>query len=242
MRDRKDSDQKMSPDEKREYFVEELTKGLTNTFYANSRRYPDFFSSLTGKKYSIKQPELTEEVIEATSKYNLPQHQITISQWIKNTKDVNAVDENGNTLLHHAAITGKANLIEWFINKNLSIDAINGKSQSPLIAAIERAIEIKTDNPQLRQKLFATIEKLLSLGAKNVPSCDDESKFMKLSAMRTAVRGNDLELVKILVTHGVECREDDHHMSFLWQTGALTNNELADFLSQHDRTTFRNVG
>jgi hypothetical protein len=157
--------------------------------------------------YAIE-PTLPKSVIDAVRMYHDPSHQKTIKDWIETSKDKNATDKYGNTLLHYAADKPSIGLVNWFIKKGLNIDALNLNGESPLLVAIRQAAQHKFFHPQRqpqktqsylkeRDKFIQVIRAFIQNKAKlavrggylNTPK----------TALRTAMFENDIDLMRLLV-------------------------------------------
>ena len=73
---------------------------------------------------------------------------------------MNNRDENGRSVLHWAASSGQKQLVQWLIEHNVEIDALDDSRWTPLIIASSAGHE-------------AVVKLLLSAGA-NVNKCTDQ--------------------------------------------------------------------
>lgn len=77
--------------------------------------------------------------------------------------DVNAVDHEGNTALHHAAARGDNEMIEYLVSKGADVTRVNRSGQT--------TADMANGPVQRIQPFPATIELLVKLGAKNNNKC-----------------------------------------------------------------------
>ena len=77
--------------------------------------------------------------------------------------DVNAVDYEGNTVIHHAASRGDTGMIKYLVSKGADVTRVNRAGQT--------TIDLANGPVQRVQPFPETIEYLSSLGAKNNHKC-----------------------------------------------------------------------
>lgn len=177
------------------HFAQKLSEGLVQ---AESKGidleagFARLFSSLETPKAKARLPEA---VIEAIKDYTQESQKETLRVFMKQYKGNLAfvLDNEGNSILHHAAMAGRPTLVAFFLEKGMKIDAENKRGDSPLILAT-RTIASTKDQDQ-RLKLLTTLRLLTSKGAKNV--VPDINHPCPKAAMAEAV--HDLEALKLLV-------------------------------------------
>ena len=176
----------------------------------------------------------------AIAQFNSSEHQQIVSKWVKETSDINAINAEGNTILHLAVASAKKNLVKWILSRQgIDIDARNEKGNSPLIVAIGLACTNKS-NDELRNRLIEIIQELLKSGAKNVP---DQKAILIKSALGSASLYGDLPIVKMLVKHGFNHNEGDVMSPLAYAEGVVKhrNEELIAYLKElgaQNSTTF----
>jgi len=77
--------------------------------------------------------------------------------------DVNALDYEGNTVVHHAASRGDTEMIKYLVAKGADVTRVNRAGQT--------TIDLANGPVQRVQPYPETIEYLASLGAKNNHKC-----------------------------------------------------------------------
>jgi ankyrin repeat protein len=164
---------------------------------------PDFFAKLFDPKNVPKEPTLPANVIEAVKQYKLKQHQIDLSNWLKQASDKSQVDADGNTLAHLAALAGHVTVFTYVVGKGVNPGVLNKKGSNTLIALIEQLPKI-THLPKTRAGYLACIAKCLEYGVD--PMCTDG--MIDKPAMACAVITGDLELVQLLVSKGVSVNQN----------------------------------
>lgn len=153
-----------------------------------SRNFHDFLNhlSLTNdadsldaltKRY-VREPELSyEKVTEAIKLYNKKEHKKIIKQWMDSPKKYHPLDEHYRNALHHAAMAGNADLIEYFITKqnfdaNQPCQLIEGMTAIDLLV-----LNAPNEKDQKFGKYLAAFETLVSKGAK-VSACVKKGGFV----------------------------------------------------------------
>ena len=77
--------------------------------------------------------------------------------------DVNAIDYEGNTVVHHAASRGDTEMIRYLVGKGADVTRVNRAGQT--------TIDLANGPVQRVQPFPETIDFLASLGAKNNHKC-----------------------------------------------------------------------
>ena len=77
--------------------------------------------------------------------------------------DVNALDYEGNTVIHHAAARGDTEMIKYLVSKGADVTRVNRAGQT--------TIDLANGPVQRVQPFLETIQLLASLGAKNNHKC-----------------------------------------------------------------------
>ena len=110
---------------------------------------------------------------------------VLVKQLIEGGADVNAVDENGKTLLHLAAIYGREEVAKYLIELGVDVNAKDVKKETPLIAAIKALKEIKrhfsSDPTNLKDQEAAIIKIMQFLIDKGVDLNAKVGRFGVLS-------------------------------------------------------------
>jgi hypothetical protein len=173
-----------------------------------------------------KTATLPAAVIEAVRLYNLPQHKELLSDWLKK-KNKNAVDAEGLSLLHHATLAGRTQLVAYFLQKGLQKDLENVNGFTPLILAVQQVKEMK---PDLRKKVITCIETLLKAGAKM-----NSTGVLPQIAVNIAASNGDLDVLKQLEAHGAQLNEDVMGTPLWWATNAKVKNpEFISYLESKE--------
>lgn len=143
-------------------------------FFHKSTDSSSFFSSSSLRQgmqrvFSAAKPEtLPKEVVEAVSLYNKETHKKALTDWLT-TGNIHTVDENGRSLLHYAAATGKLALVDYFVDKKkCPLEVTDHNGYTALIYATQQLaskIDMKKDE---QYKIIACVEALLKKGAKVV--------------------------------------------------------------------------
>jgi len=128
-----------------------------------------------------------------------------------------ALDPDGNTSLHLAAIGGHLRLTQALLQRRADVDAQEGKQRTPLhVACNEERADV--------------VRELISGGA-NVDAVD----ALKQTALHKAARSNNVDVLAILVEHGVPdlVAADSNGMHALHIAAELGLNGALDYLLSH---------
>ena len=181
-----------------------VAQGTLNPQLETTRQrvMPGLFALLNDRGAHRSAP-LDPTIIEAVAKYNTTEHQQMFKAWIKNSPNKNSIlDADGNTILHHAASTGKSQMIPFLIKQGLNVNAENDKHDTPLYATV--VAFMSANNTHLQERLIDTIKALIANGAKNL-----SGTALPKSVMSLAATSGNLELVQLLHRSGFNLNEGD---------------------------------
>lgn len=102
-----------------------------------ARLLPDLFPP-------VKEATLSSGHINAAKKYHRPKIKALLDQWIEKSKDIDAVDGDGLSLLHHATAAGQTSLVIALLAKGAAVNLEDEKGMTPLIYATTQ-LEGKTE-------------------------------------------------------------------------------------------------
>ncbi|XP_053549194.1 CARD- and ANK-domain containing inflammasome adapter protein-like [Bombina bombina] len=135
---------------------------------------------------------------------------LTILEAMLKSTNINAVNQNGDTLLHVAAANGQVPVIEFLISKGAKVDANDKNQRTPLHRAAQNGHA-------------EAVRVLLRAGA-NIYSLDSDSQ----TSLHLAVKNNHDNVVKILLQE--EDRRYKNRPNFLHMAAAKDNSNLVQLL------------
>ena len=112
-----------------------------------------------------------------------------IDRYLENNGDINAVNENGDTMLMKAVSIGYYDLADYLIDKNADISITNNKGENALILSAN----------------YPYIMNLLINNNADVNASDNNGK----TALHYACAGGDLYSVKLLIKSGADINKRD---------------------------------
>ncbi|MBF0139688.1 MAG: ankyrin repeat domain-containing protein [Magnetococcales bacterium] len=173
----------------------------------------------------------------------------TVKRLIAEKKnDVNEADGFGSTPLHHAAMGGNTEMVNWLLNNGAAIEARDAGGYSPLVLALRNG---KTEVAKLLVKAGADIGVLDNLGGSVLASAAylgdsdlvemilnrgaevNHANELGLAPLHLATLANSKKIMKLLLGHGANANakdksgetplnkvKDDEARQLLWQHGA----------------------
>ncbi|MDX9905428.1 MAG: ankyrin repeat domain-containing protein [Bacteroidales bacterium] len=173
---------------------------VSSSMYYNY--YKGNFPSLAGivcgafddiaSKFPYKNRILTRE---ETALFNLVRSETesdTYKEQIRSNKQfINAKDENGNTFLHFAAISGDTKLIQFLLDEGALVNAKNNKGYTPLATAV-------------KEQKYTAARLLLESGA-DVNATD----IFNYTPIFYAIDNNDLQMMKLMKENGADINFKD---------------------------------
>ena len=173
-------------------------------------------------------PTLPDEVIEAIRLYNKRSHQEVLERFLK-SGDKNAVDANGRSVLHHAALFGKEALVTYFLKKGLDKELEDERGYTPLILAVN---EVSNMPPAARTKVMACIETLLKARAQVIST----GVFPQVAVNLAAVSG-DVDVLKLLAHYGAALNDDVMGTPLWWaENTAVRSDAMIAYLHENGCT------
>ena len=161
-----------------EYAIETENKVLFDTlaeqFCKDSQKLKNELLLLTAEKAKI--PAFVERAIELGG-------------------DISYTDENWNTLLHHAAASCHPKVVQFFIDKGLSLEARNKRGSTPLIAAASASCSLKV------------IKKLLKAGA----DINAKTAFGESVLIMAAKNNPYAEITRFFIQQGLSVKDRDNY-------------------------------
>jgi hypothetical protein len=160
-----------------------------------------------------KQPTLTPAIIGVVSRYDQDNqdHQSAVDHWLE-LNPIDAIDDKGLTLMHHAVASGKLDLLKYFIlDKACAFEMEDETGLTPLLYAVQ-----SLKNSVHRKPVLDCVRFLLSQNAKPVSS---HPIFKKTAAAIAAVQG-DLEVIKMLDEHHVNLDGEEVNSPLWWARSA----------------------
>lgn len=168
-----------------------------------------------------KPATLPRNVINAVCLYNQPEHQVAIKEWLKQN-DLNAVDSNGYSILHYAALSGRTKLVEFFLKKGVQKDLEDSRGYTALILAAQ---EVHAMTGIKRKSVHECMQQLLTHSARTVSSGPLPQVAMNLAALN-----GDLETLKLLEQHGAALNEDIMGTPLWWALNSNKANKNAEVI------------
>lgn len=153
-----------------------------------------------------KPATLSREVIEAIRSHTELSISPILSGFVA-SKNRNAVDDKGRTVLHHAVVAGKSSLITFFLENGIDKEQEDNQGFTPLLFAVRKVSDL---TPILRIKVKACIETLLLNNARVVSS----GPFPHI-AVNLAASSGDLDMLQLLEGYGAPL-DDDKMGTALW--------------------------
>lgn len=132
--------------------------------------------------------------------------------------DLNYIDATGSSLLHYAASSCHANVVQFFLDKGLSVDARNNSDSTPLCSAAYSSSSLKI------------IKKLIDKGADiNTKTKNDESLLIMAARNNSCTKITSFFLDKGLSTEG---RDSNGYTAFLNAARWQENSDVLDVLAE----------
>ncbi len=161
-----------------EYAIETENKVLFDTlaeqFCKDSQKLKNELLLLTAEKAKI--PAFVERAIELGG-------------------DISYTDENWNTLLHHAAASCHPKVVQFFIDKGLSLEARNKRGSTPLIVATSASCSLKV------------IQKLLEAGA----DINAKTAFGESVLIMAAKNNPYADITRFFIEQGLSVKDRDNY-------------------------------
>jgi|GEM_PF-5967067 len=143
--------------------------------------------------------ELPSNLCTAIKDFKTNENQKIIGEWIKTTKNKNALDEEGNSVVHLAIVHRHPKLALWLLEKGVDINVINKKTRESALSVAIYAAANQLPGSNIRENYIALIKFLIE---KKANMAVDAGFGMYKYALCMAAIYCDLEIVKLLVEQG----------------------------------------
>lgn len=175
-----------------------------------STPYQSLEKLLTELLPPMKPATLPIDVIQAVVRYTEENDRKVIAAWLHTTQDLNAVDKDGRSLLHHAAKAGAFNMVRYLVKCGLDIHLEDHKGYTPMLLAAAHRNE---NAPSRRLKVLDIIRHLIEHGA---TFTSPHSLTLPQSAINIAASLGDFEVFKLLVDNHCPYNQDTVGTPLWW--------------------------